>query len=171
LELLLPAFADYARQQPDALLVLAGADDGYEAEARAFIGQHNLADRIKLVGLLTGETKRAALADADVFALTSFSEGFSMAVLEAMAAGLPALVSDRVGFAEAIRQHGAAHITELTEASIRDGLTALLTNPDYRADLGQRAKTLVQTHYDIDVVAGQLLGHYADALARSRATR
>ncbi len=165
LELLLPAFAAYLRQQPNTLLLLAGGDDGYEAEARAFIDQHQLSDHIKLVGMLTGETKRAALADADVFVLTSFSEGFSMAVLEAMAAGLPALVSDRVGFADTIRQYQAAHIADLTETSILDGLTALLSNTDYRAGLSQRAKTLVQSQYDIETVAGQLLACYVTALA------
>lgn len=166
LELLLPAFAEYARKNPDTLLVLAGADDGYEAEARAFVAQHQLNDRIKLVGLLTGEIKLAALADADLFVLTSFSEGFSMAVLEAMAAGVPTLISDRIGFVDTIRQHQAAHIADLTEASICDGLATLLARPDYRTDLSQRAKLLVQSQYDIDIVAGQLLDHYADALER-----
>ena len=100
LDLLLPAFHKVHQQLPGAMLILAGPDDGYQAETEAFIQKHKLADRIKLVGMLTDTIKKEALADADLFVLPSYSEGFSIAVLEAMTSGVPALVSDRVGFGD-----------------------------------------------------------------------
>ncbi len=164
LDLLLPAFRDYVRQHPDAVLVLAGPDDGYEATARQFIQDHKLNDSIRLVGMLTGDDKKAALHDADLFTLPSYSEGFSIAVLEAMAAGTPALVSDRVGFGEAIRTHEAAGLVELTPDSVRAGLERLMGNPSLRQRLSQNATTLLRTQYDMDIVARQMLRAYEAAI-------
>ncbi len=165
LDLLLPAFRDYVCKHPDTVLVLAGGDDGYADTARQFIGQNNLSDSIRMVGLLTGDTKKAALADADLFALPSYSEGFSMAVLEAMAAGTPVLVSDRVGFGDTIRQHEAGGVVDdLTVESVRAGLERLLENDALRQRISQNALVLLRTHYDIDIVAKQLLAEYAKVI-------
>lgn len=161
LDILLPGFKDYVIKHPDTVLAIAGSDDGYEAATRQFIEQHNLGGSIRLVGMLTGDDKKAALADADLFTLPSYSEGFSMAVLEAMAAGTPALVSDRVGFGEAIRQHKAAGLlNSLTAEAVTEGLENLLTNDQLRQQVATNASNMVKTYYDIDVVAKQLLDEY-----------
>lgn len=165
LALLLPAFRDYVRQHPDTVLVLAGADDGYEAPTRQFIDQHQLSHSIRMVGILTGDIKKAALAEADLFVLPSYSEGFSMAVLEAMAVGTPTLVSDKVGFSDVIRQHEAAGlVNELTPDGVRAGLDKLLGNEALRQRISRNATTLLQTHYDINIVARQLLDAYANVV-------
>ncbi|RYC70631.1 glycosyltransferase [Spirosoma sordidisoli] len=161
LDLLLPAFRDYVRQHPGTVLALAGSDDGYEAETRQFIEQNNLGDSIRMVGMLTGDDKKAALADADLFTLPSYSEGFSMAVLEAMAAGTPALVSDRVGFGEAIREHEAAGLVDLTPEGVRAGLERMLGNDALRERVRQNATNLLRTQYDIEIVAKRLLDEYS----------
>lgn len=165
LGLLLPAFRDYVHTHPNSVLVLAGPDDGYADTARQFIDSHQLNDSIRLVGMLTGDAKKAALAEADVFVLPSFSEGFSMAVLEAMAAGTATLVSDKVGFGDVIRQHQAAGlIAELTPDGVRAGLENLLGDEALRQRISQNATALLRTHYDIDVVAKRLLDEYEKVL-------
>lgn len=169
LDLLLPAFRQYAERHPDALLVLAGPDDGYQATAEAFIRDNNLTNRVKLVGMLMDDDKKAALADADVFVLPSYSEGFSMAVLEAMAAGTPAIVSDRVGFGDVIRETGAACLTDLTSDSVLASLEKVLHDNNYRDQLRQAGQALVRQRYDIQVVADQLLNAYQTVLDRRRA--
>lgn len=160
LDILLDAFARYARQHPDVQLVLAGPDDGYQATAEAFIREHQLTNQVKLVGMLTGEVKRAALADADLFVLPSYSEGFSIAVLEAMAAGVACLVSDRVGFEGAIRECNAACLTDTTAEAIERNLERLLSDSAFRQQLAQAGQALVRQRYDIDTVANQLLTAY-----------
>ena len=164
LDLLLPGFRDYLRRHPQTTLVLAGPDDGYETAARHFIDQHQLGHSIQLVGMLTGDDKKAALADADLFVLPSYSEGFSMAVLEAMVAGTPALVSDRVGFGEAIRQHDAACLVELSSDSVRTGLEQMLGNSQLAQQRSRNANKLVREQYDIDIVANKLLDEYANII-------
>ncbi|GAB4045214.1 glycosyltransferase [Spirosoma litoris] len=161
LDLLLPGFRDYVQKYPNTILALAGSDDGYQATTRQFIDQHNLSDSIRLVGMLTGDDKKAALADADIFTLPSYSEGFSMAVLEAMAAGTPALVSDRVGFGDTIRQYEAAGLlSSLTPEAVTAGLEKLLGDDLLRRQVAQNATGMVKKLYDIDVVAKQLLDEY-----------
>ncbi|GAB3045773.1 glycosyltransferase [Spirosoma pulveris] len=163
LDLLLPGFREYVRQHPDTVLALAGPDDGYEATTRQFIEQHKLSDSIRMVGMLTGDDKKAALADADLFTLPSYSEGFSMAVLEAMAAGTPTLVSDRVGFGDVIREHKAAGVlASLTAESVTEGIAQLLGNEQVRQEMAQNATALLKKQYDIDVVAKKLLDEYTN---------
>ena len=161
LDLLLPAFEKYVRQKDDTLLILAGPDDGYQADTERFIAKHQLQDNIVMVGMLTGETKKAALADATIFALPSYSEGFSIAALEAMTAGVPALVSDRIGFDGTVAQYNAAHEAPLTVEGVYEGLQKLLQDPVYCDTLRQNAQKMVRELYDIEIVATNLVKEFA----------
>ncbi|AEI47016.1 glycosyltransferase [Runella slithyformis] len=156
LDLLLPAFKKYTEHYDDALLILAGPDDGYQAETERFIEQYQLQEKMVMVGMLTGELKKAALADATIFALPSYSEGFSIAALEAMTAGVPALVSDRIGFDGTVAQHRAAHEVPLTVEGVYEGLEKLLQQPEYANALRLNARKMVETLYDIEIVATNL---------------
>lgn len=156
LDLLLPAFQEVASQRSNCILILAGPDDGYLSETQRFIREKFLEKSIKLVGMLTGNDKLAALSDADIFVLPSHSEGFSIATLEALISGVPSLLSDRVGFGEAIRETNAAHLVELTQKSITAGLIKMLDNQEYCETLSKNGITLVKKRYDIELVAKQL---------------
>jgi glycosyltransferase involved in cell wall biosynthesis len=160
LDLLLPAFQTVASQRNDCLLILAGPDDGYLTETQDFIKQNTLEDKIKLVGMLTGEDKLAALSDANIFVLPSHSEGFSIATLEALISGVPSLLSDRVGFGEAIKETKAAHLIELNEKSIEDGLNKMLDDKNYCQILSKNGISLVKNRYDIELVAKQLFNEF-----------
>jgi glycosyltransferase involved in cell wall biosynthesis len=156
LDLLLPAFQRYTQKYDDTLLILAGPDDGYQADTEEFITNNQLQDKMQMVGMLTDTVKKAALADATIFALPSYSEGFSIAALEAMTAGVPALVSDRIGFDGTVAQYHAAHETPLTVEGVYEGLEKMLQNPDYGHQLAQNAQKMVWQLYDINIVATRL---------------
>ncbi len=160
LDLLLPAFQKYTARHQDTILVLAGPDDGYEAETKRFVAGNQLDKYIKMVGMITGQTKKAALSDATIFALPSYSEGFSIAALEAMTAGVPALVSKRIGFDGTVAQYNAAHEVELTVESVFEGLTKMLQNPTYCQTLKTNAQQMVFELYDINKVAVRLLDEF-----------
>jgi glycosyltransferase involved in cell wall biosynthesis len=161
LDLLLPTFQKYATQYQDTILVLAGPNDGYEAETKRFIADNHLDRHIKIVGMLTGDIKKAALADATIFVLPSYSEGFSIAALEAMTAGVPALVSKRIGFDGSVAKYKAAHEVELTTESVFEGLTKMLQNPAYCQTLKTNAQKMVFELYGIEKVATRLLDEFA----------
>lgn len=160
LDLLLPAFLEIKNQLPGAILVLAGPDDGYKQETEDFIRKNNLGERVRLVGMLTDTAKKEALSDTDMFVLPSYSEGFSIAVLEAMASGVPALVSDRVGFGDYIRRYDAAYLTPLNSEGVAKGFLKILQDKAYAQNLANRAYRMVSENFDIHVVANQLLEEY-----------
>ena len=160
LDLLLPAFLKVHTKIPDAILVLAGPDDGYQTETEAFIRKNNLGEKIKLVGMLTDTLKKEALSDADMFVLPSYSEGFSIAVLEAMTSKVPTLVSDRVGFGDYIKKYNAAYLTPLNSDGVAAGLLKILQDKTYAESLIKSAYRMVTENFDIKVVANQLLEEY-----------
>lgn len=160
LDLLLPAFLKVHKLIPEAILILAGPDDGYQKETEAFIKSNNLESRVKLVGMLTDTDKKEALSDANLFVLPSYSEGFSIAVLEAMTSQVPALVSDRVGFGDYIKRYDAAYLTPLTPDAVAEGLLKILQDADYAKMISNNAYNMVIENFDIKVVANQLLEEY-----------
>jgi glycosyltransferase involved in cell wall biosynthesis len=160
LDLLLPAFLKMHSEVPNALLLLAGPDDGYQDETEQFIKKNGLGDKVKLVGMLTDTDKKEALADADLFVLPSYSEGFSIAVLEAMTSQVPALVSDRVGFGDYIKKYDAAYLTPLNSDGVANGLLKILQDSNYAKTIANNAYKMVVENFDIKVVANQLLEEY-----------
>ena len=166
LDLLLPAFKEISSIRNDTILIMAGPDDGYLAETERFIQENDLKDKIQLVGMLTGNDKLAAFSDADIFALPSHSEGFSIATLEALISGTPSLLSDRVGFGEAIRESNAAHLVDLNVGSIVEGLNKMLDNQEYCDNLSKNGIALVKSKYDIEIVAKRLFEEFEKIIIR-----
>jgi glycosyltransferase involved in cell wall biosynthesis len=92
-------------------LVLAGPDQvGWEKYLRARVARLDMAPRIVFTGMLQGEMKQGALASADAFILPSHQENFGMAVVEALAAGLPVLISERVNIWREIDNDHAGYV-------------------------------------------------------------
>jgi glycosyltransferase involved in cell wall biosynthesis len=170
LQLLIPAFAAALQQAnvsaaQDSRLLIVGPDAGMLAALRELAQAHDVADRIIFTGLLTGADKLAALAVADVFALPAVGEGFSMAVLEAMACGLPVILTPGCHFPEAA-QAGAGLVVERAIEPLREALVTLLTGNARRASMGNRARALIAERYTWPQVAAQLEQVYAAIRAR-----
>jgi glycosyltransferase involved in cell wall biosynthesis len=160
LEHLVRAWHRVARKFQDWHLVIAGPDDGMESRTRSALQTLGLSSSASLIGPLYGRDKLAAYSAADVFLLPSFSEGFSMAVLEAMAAGLPVLVTPGCNFPEAVTA-GAAVCVEPTVEGTEAGLRALLGMSEAeRREMGRRARRLIQCSYTWDEVARKMLKLY-----------
>ncbi len=97
LDILVNAFAAVARERDDVHLLIAGPDDnGYGKKVSAWLKKENVDTKTTLAGMLQGEEKLDAFHISSVFVLPSYSENFGIAVLEAMACGLPVIVSDKV---------------------------------------------------------------------------
>ena len=95
LDLLVPAAATVLG--PDDRLVLAGSDqDGYQQQIAEMVRRAGMVDRVVFTGWLGPAGRLAALVDADVMALPSYQENFGLVVIEALAAGLPVVISDQV---------------------------------------------------------------------------
>ena len=145
---LLHAWRELARDFPDWLLVIAGPDEnGHRAELESLVEEFGLSESVALTGMLDGARKRAALARADAFVLPSFSEGFSIAILEAMACRLPVLLTPECHFDDAARAGAAIAATPEAPALI-EGARALLERSDAeRAQMGALGYDLVAQKY------------------------
>lgn len=152
-DLLLAAFAQVRPRHPDAVLLLAGADYG--------LAHLTASDRVIAPGPLYGHEKAAALAHACGFVLPSRHEGFSVAVLEAMAAGLPCVLSDACHFPEAAAAHAAEIVPAGNVSALADAIDRLLSRPDAPA-MGARGRELVLSKYTWPDIARR----YADLYRR-----
>lgn len=165
LQLLIPAFADAVKLAPDTRLVIVGPDEGMLAALNAQVSEYNLAGRVIFTGLLTGQDKLAALAAADLFVMPAVGEGFSMAVLEAMACGLPVLLTPGCNFPE-VASAGAGLVVAREVPALSGALRALLTEPDRRASMGRSARSLIQSQYTWPRVVAQLVEAYTLSIER-----
>ena len=147
LDLLAEALATVSREHPGVHLLLAGTDDGALAPFRDRCEAHGLSSRLTLVGHVSGEHARRVWGAADAFVLPSYSEGFSMAVLEALACRLPALITTACNFPELASADGGL-VVEPTLSGVTDGLRDLLERSSAeRAELARRGRALVERRY------------------------
>jgi glycosyltransferase involved in cell wall biosynthesis len=106
------------------------------------------------------------LQGADLFALTSHSENFGVSVLEAMAVGLPVLVTPGVALAPVVAQNQLGYVAELNVSAIVSSLQSWLNEPQQARIMGDRARQLVSEKYALDRVALNLKDTYTALIKR-----
>jgi glycosyltransferase involved in cell wall biosynthesis len=159
LELLIPAFA---RTGSDETLVIIGPDsENFRARVESMISDAGITDRVIFTGMLRGPDRIAALADADLFALPSFHENFGLAVVEALAAGVPVIISNEVNLWKEIEAGGVGAVVPTQIEPLAAKLEEWLSNDALRAAAAGRARQFVSEHYDWDRIARRWEGHYA----------
>ena len=159
-DLLIEAFAK--AETGDAVLVIAGPDsDGYRAKLEAVARQHGVVERTVFTGMVRGEQRVAALAEADVFALFSHQENFGLAVVEALACGTPVLISDQVNIHRKITQAAVGEVAPVDVSAMGALLTRWLRTLALRQEAGRRARPFVEANYDAVRVAEHWERHYA----------
>lgn len=150
------------REIPQGRLVIAGNDEeGLAPRLRAQAEAAGVAARVSFPGHVEGAAKQELLAAAAVVVLPSVSENFGNAVLEAMAAGCPVVVTKGVGLAEAVASAGAGLVADPDPPALARAIRAYLEDPAARAKAGAAAATLARERYGWDRVAAQMIQHYA----------
>jgi glycosyltransferase involved in cell wall biosynthesis len=163
---LLEAFLKIRDRVPDAVLVLAGPDEfGLEKNFRARALAEGADQRVLFPGMVEGELKRALLKRADLFCLPSDAEGFSMAILEALAAGTAVLISPRCHFAE-VERANAGIVVQPEVGPLANTLADLAGRKEDLVAMGRRGAELVRARYTWDSVAEQMIGAYQEGVAR-----
>ena len=149
---------------PQTHLIVAGPETrGFTVTARGFFEAAGCADAVTFTGMLEGEDKKGAFAAASVFVAPSYSEGFSMSVLEAMAAGLPCVLSEGCNFPEA-GAAGAARIVPTGNAdAFAAALNDFLSDPATMQPMGLLARKMVLSSYTWPKIAARfdaILSHF-----------
>lgn len=154
IELLLEASAQLP---PFFDLVIVGTGDasylaGLQQKAAA-----TLAGRVHWLGFKEGDDKWRVLQGADVFLLPSHSENFGIAVLEAIACGVPVVISDQVALEDEVRKHALGRVVPLDAGKLSQAMQELLASPAERAEISTRAVATAEECFSWPAAARRLI--------------
>ena len=160
LDILAKSFSSIAKDRENVRLVIAGSDeDGYKSKIKSILKNEDILNKVIFTGMVSGNTKLAVLSRANMFVLPSYSEGFSMAVLEAMACGLPVIITNKCNFPE-IGKYKAGIIIEPNINQLGRELENLISNPNLCKEMGENGRKLVRERFTWDEVADQMINLY-----------
>ena len=138
--LLLRALATATSAPRRIELTIAGeGDPGYRDQLAELTNQLGLRDVVSFAGHVDGIAKARTFAEADCFVLPSAHENFGLAVAEALAAGLPAIVTQNVALARDVHVAGAGVVSEPTETALASALVWASAHPATLLEMGDRA--------------------------------
>lgn len=139
----------------DLHLVMAGpADSTYAREVQTLAKRLGLDERVTWTGMLGGDLKWGAFHAAEAFILPSHQENFGISVAEALACGVPVLLSDRVNIWREIEQDGAGLIETDTEPGAARLLERWLAlDPEARARMSAAALDCFRERFEIEKAA------------------
>lgn len=164
IELLVSAFAEVL-QSGSARLIIAGAGDpSYVRELKALSRQLNTDASIEWAGHVTGPDKARLYQEAHAFVLPSINENFGIAPVEALAAGLPVVLTRGVAIHREVELHNAGVIAADNASALASAMLQM-RDPAIRASMSANAIELARTHFSIEAMQRGLLDMYQRILA------
>jgi len=154
-EVIIASMPAVLKKFPNAKLEIYG-EGPLRADLQSQIERLHLSNSVRLLG--QADDVAARLANADVFILSSRSEGLPIALLEAMSAGLPCIATQVEGVDEVLveGEHGLTVPVENPEA-LAQAILQLLNVPEARSKMGAAARLHVSKFYTVDRMCGQYL--------------
>jgi glycosyltransferase involved in cell wall biosynthesis len=172
LDILARAFAELARDRSDIHLVLAGPDnEGYGQKVRQWLAEKGALEKATFTGLLEDEDRFSVLREAEIFALTSYTENFGQSAVEAMASGVPVVISDQVNIWPEIQKTGAGLVVPCDVSATVQALRSLIEDPASGRRMGQRGKQWAAENLPWKVVGAQMAQAYKEIVGGPAASR
>jgi glycosyltransferase involved in cell wall biosynthesis len=163
-ESLLEAWPEIHGRRPDARLVIAGdGEPAYVAKLRA--RAESLGDSVSFVGFVEGEAKRSLLQSARVFALPSQHENFGIAVLEAVAGGVPVVITPEVQLSAFVSEHSLGVVSQPSPAPLAESVVAALEDRVLRERCRKQGPALVSRYFSPRAIGARLLDMYRFAVS------
>ncbi len=163
LELLIGSFKHVVATTPNAKLAIIGPDDeGLLPALEARVAELGLKDQIVFTGALYDPHRTDALKAADVWCLSSHSENFGIAVIEAMAAGCATVISPAVNLADEVIAANAGVVAELEPEQFGKAISDLFADPARRAEVAAAGERFAR-QFDWPTVGPQLIEMYQQA--------
>lgn len=167
-DLFIKAASEIAPHFPHVSFSIAGEmlEPDYYAELQKLIRDLNLYDRFHLLGGVANIPK--LLSTADIFVMPSRSEGFSNAIIEAMAASLPVLATDVGGNAEAVQNGVNGFVIPVEDAAaLARAMRRLLDDPARARQMGAAGRKMVAEKFSKDAMMSRTTAAYISLLGRS----
>jgi len=159
LDLLAKAFRRIGRERDDVYLLIAGPDNvDYKEKIEKILKEEGVLDKVIFTGMLKDRKKLVALGGSDIFILPSYSEGFSMAILEAMISKLPVIITHQCNFPE-VAEYGAGIVIKPDSEQLTKALSKLLNDPHLCEKMGENSHKLI---------ADQMIKLYKKVLSRKK---
>ena len=167
-DLLIDAFAQVAAHDPALHLVMAGPDQvGWQRVLQTQAAKLGIAERITWCGMLGGTLKWAAYRAAEVFVLPSHQENFGIAVAEALALGVPVLISDKVNiWREIVAADAGFAAGDTLEGTLATLRRWLALSPDQRTAMKASAAACYQNHFHMAAAVRRLAETVAPHIQR-----
>jgi L-malate glycosyltransferase len=144
-QMALDAFAAVKRENPDATLVMAGADKGLENNVKNSARQMGLKDSVRFPGFLDENSKIKEFSDADVYLNTNRIDNMPVSVIEACAMGLPVVATDVGGVSHLITNgENGLLVPDGDSNKMADAIRTLLKNPDLTEQLSRKGRLLAE---------------------------
>ena len=151
---LIEAFAILQRQFSKSVLVIAGPDEnGYQNELRKHSQALGLNGKVVFTGRVAGREKVGLLRAAKVLAMPSASESFGMSAAEAAACGIPVVLTEQCGIAQAMARARAGITVGQQAGQIAEAIKTLLADEKLRLSMGQAGRRLVESEFSWSKVA------------------
>ena len=163
LDVLARNFATLASKFPNIVLLVVGPDDGYRSKMMSILDQFGVLDHTVFTGMLTGDHKLAAYQCADLFVSLSYSDSSSNTILEALAAGVPLVISEHCDFPE-IQNHKAGFVVPLDDESICEAISKLLLDDHLVSQMGHNGRKLIEEKYTWKSIAASIIPYYQTLL-------
>lgn len=154
LRVLLEALPDVLRDHPDLQLTIVGdGDDRAQLEEAA----QALGGAVRFTGYLSQEEVADALAEADAFVLPSFAEGLPVVLMEALAAGKPAIAPRVAGVAELIEDGQTGYLVHAGDATtLTEKLRLLASDLERAGAMGRAGRDVVRAEFDARIEAARM---------------
>ena len=163
---LIRAFMMIQRQFPHAKLVMAGPDEfGILEKYEAEIKELGLQKRVIFTGMVTGDVKQDLLERSNLFCLPSDAEGFSMAVLEALANSTAVLLSPGCHFPQ-VETYGAGKVVATEEGAMAKAMGELLKDRHELKEMGRKGREFVVRLYSWDMIVNKMENVYYAGIER-----
>lgn len=159
-DILIDAAAQLIDRYPELHFVIAGhIKQSLMQQLEARMAARGVASRMHFIGFVDDTAE--VLSDADLFVLSSTSEGFSISTVEALASGLPMVVTRCGGPEEIVTpDHDALMVPPGDAQALADGIDRLLSNADLKQRLAGNGRHTAQTRFDIQAMLDQYQAIY-----------
>lgn len=144
-EMAVKVLAKLRESQPEATLIMAGADKGFEEKTKIMAEEMGLSNAIRFAGFLDLEKKLKEFSDADIYINTNRIDNMPVSVIEARALGLPVVATNVGGLPYLIKHNENGLLVESEDVdSMVENIKLLLDNPELTRKVSQNGRILAE---------------------------
>lgn len=170
LDVLAKAYGIIARKRKDAhLLIVGDGQESFKDKIKKWFQDEDVLDRTTFTGMLTGKEKLEAYSGSDIFTLPSHSESFGMVIVEAIACGLPVVISDTVGIFNEIQQSKSGLVFPSGDwGKLSEAIIKLLDDENLAKQINKNGQKLIKENFEINETADKMIEVFKSVLTKKQ---